>query len=193
MSNAGGMSTVTRYTDMLAGNTVYPGDNSYESIATATGTGSSGVMTFSSIPATYTHLQIRGFTKSTSSGSNWKVQFNGDTGSNYANHYLESNGSTVSAGAELTQTGMNFYAATATSTAASVYAAMVMDILDYTSSNKNKTVRTLSGVDTNGGGNNDFNSGLWYATPAAITSITITLNSGSFDTNSKIALYGIKG
>jgi hypothetical protein len=167
--------------------------NSYESIATATGTGSSGVMTFSSIPATYTHLQIRGFTKSTSGGSNWKVTFNSDTGSNYANHYLESNGLTVSAGAELTQTGMNFYAATATSTAASVYAAMVMDILDYTSSNKNKTVRTLSGVDTNGGGNNDFNSGLWYATPAAITSITITLNSGSFDTNSKIALYGIKG
>lgn len=175
----------------VLGNGVVAGD--YQSISTATGTGSSGVITFSSIPNTFQHLQIRGFTKSTGGGSNWKVQFNSDTGSNYANHYLESNGSAVSAGAEINQTGMNFYAATATSTATSVYAAMVMDILDYTSTNKNKTVRTLSGVDTNGGGNNDVNSGLWFATPAAITSITITLNSGSFTTDSKIALYGIKG
>jgi hypothetical protein len=175
----------------ISGNLWAPG-NSYDSIATATGTGSSGVITFTSIPSTYRHLQIRGFTKSTGGGSNWKVQFNSDTGSNYSNHYLESNGSSVSAGGEINQTGMNFYAATATSTASNVYAAMVMDILDYTSTNKAKTVKTLSGVDTNGGGNNDFNSGLWYATPAAIATITITLNSGSFDTNSKIALYGVK-
>lgn len=165
----------------------------FQSITTATGTGSSGVITFSSIPATFQHLQIRGFTKSSGGGSNWKVQFNSDTGSNYANHYLQTNGSVVSPGGEINQTGMNFYAATATSTAASVYAAVVMDILDYTSTNKAKTVRTFNGVDTNGGGNNDFDSGLWFATPAAITSITITLNSGSFTTDSKIALYGIKG
>lgn len=173
------------------GNTmIFPG--SYESIATATGTGSSGTISFTSIPSTYQHLQIRGFTKSSGGGSNWKVQFNSDTGSNYANHYLETNGSVVSPGAEINQTGMNFYAATATSTAASVYAAVVMDILDYTSTNKAKTVRTLNGVDTNGGGNNDFDSGLWFATPAAVSTITIILNSGFFDTNSKIALYGVK-
>jgi len=175
----------------ISGNLWAPGKD-FDSIATATGTGSSGVITFTSIPSTYRHLHIRGFTKSTGGGSNWKVQFNSDTGSNYSNHYLESNGSAVVAGAELTQTGMNFYATTATSTAASVYGAVIMDILDYTSTNKNKTVRTLNGTDTNGGGNNDFDSGLWYATPAAVSTITITLNSGSFDTNSKISLYGVK-
>jgi len=39
--------------------------SSYESIQSATGTGASGVITFSSIPATYKHLQIRGSNLST--------------------------------------------------------------------------------------------------------------------------------
>lgn len=63
MSNAGGMSTVTRYTDMLAGNSFWnpwSPSTDYDSIATTTvGAGGAASITFSSIPSTYQHLQIR--------------------------------------------------------------------------------------------------------------------------------------
>ena len=47
-----------KYRSMLAGNAAYV-PSSYESIASATGTGSSGTITFSSIPSTYQSLQLR--------------------------------------------------------------------------------------------------------------------------------------
>jgi hypothetical protein len=71
----------------------------------------------------------------------------------------------------------------------------VVDILDYASTSKNKTIRTLSGADINGaGGDLRLSSGLWFATPAAITSITLYANGGSSDfaQYSSFALYGIK-
>jgi len=67
----------------LVGNPVImPG--SYESIASASGTGSSGTITFSSIPSTYTHLQIRGIGRNSYPSTQVNVRFNSDTGSNYA-------------------------------------------------------------------------------------------------------------
>ena len=55
-TNAAGVWTATQ---SQASNSVTPEvASSFESIATATGTGSSGVITFSSIPSTYKHLQI---------------------------------------------------------------------------------------------------------------------------------------
>jgi hypothetical protein len=68
-----------------------------------------------------------------------------------------------------------------------------MDILDYTSANKNKTVRMLSGVDNNGTGSILFTSILWMNSTDAISSIRFTVNTGNFAEFSKFALYGIKG
>jgi hypothetical protein len=77
---------------------------------------------------------------------------------------------------------------------ASVFAGGVIDILDYTSTNKNKTIRTLSGIDNNGDGTVQFGSGLWFATPAAVTSILFNVQSGSanFVTYTQFALYGVR-
>jgi hypothetical protein len=166
--------------------------NSYESIATANGTGSSGVITFSSIPSTYQHLQLRWINKSSGSGSYNFVNFNGDTGSNYANHYLYGDGASALAGADTTQTKINLYGSLVTSTAASVYAAHVVDILDYANTNKYKTLRALGGQDSNGSGVMFLSSGLWQST-AAINSVTITANTANFTSASQFALYGIKG
>ncbi|NBR25500.1 MAG: hypothetical protein EBU08_17335, partial [Micrococcales bacterium] len=71
--------------------------NSYESIATATGTGSSGTITFSSIPSTYKSLQLRFNVRSTTFGSSLSLRYNSDSGSNYAQHTLYANEATITA------------------------------------------------------------------------------------------------
>jgi len=51
---------LVKYNDFLGPNSAYI-PTSYESIASATGTGSSNTITLSSIPSTYKHLQLRIF------------------------------------------------------------------------------------------------------------------------------------
>jgi len=173
---------------LLTGNdAIFAG--SYESIATATGTGSSGTITFSSIPATYTHLQIRCLMKNTSNSTNLYVTFNGDSTSNYSAHYLYTDGQTRSSAA--LNGAYMFLGRYASSTAASVYGANVIDILDYANTNKYKTARGLGGYDTNGGGEILFSSGNWRST-AAITSITLNTDATNWTTATTFALYGIK-
>ena len=169
--------------------------NSYESIATANASGSSNTISFTAIPATYKHLQIRFITRSTRSAtsSNIFIGFNSDTTTgNYYGHMLEGNGSAVSAAAKI-GTSTSFMSATsAASNTSGIFSGGVIDILDYANTNKYKTSRGLSGYDANGSGLLYLASGLWMNT-AAITSIEITDALGNFATNSTFALYGIKG
>lgn len=173
----------------LAGNEADTGV--FESIETAVGTGSSGVVTFNNIPSIYQHLQIRWISKSTSTGSyNW-LQFNGDTSALYANHYIYGDGSSRFAGAEAPNDKINLFGSSVTSSATDVYASHIVDILDYRNTGKFKTVRALGGQDSNGSGVFFLSSGLWRSTNA-ITSITIAANSHNFTTLSQFALYGIR-
>lgn len=175
--------------------------NSYESIATVTvGSGGSSSITFSSIPSTYQHLQVRGIARGSAGGSDrdaLNIMFNSDNASNYLGHFLTGTGATVSAAAITGTNGSNNQIGGSSSyadggTASSIFGAGVIDILDYTNSNKYKTVRTLSGQDQNGGnGRIVFNSGLWQST-SAINSIVLTMSS-NFAQYSSFALYGIKG
>jgi hypothetical protein len=162
----------------------------YESIATVNGNGSATTLTFSSIPSTYVALQIRGIAND-ANGFNIALQFNGDTGSNYAFHRLLGNGSTVSAAGFATQTYANYIGACASAT--SIFSAHIVDIHDYASTTKAKTIRTFTGADANGSGPVSLSSGLWTST-SAITSISL-VNTGpnAFITGSSFALYGIKG
>ena len=173
----------------------------YDSIATATvGSGGTGTITFSSIPSTYSHLQIRliGRTnRSTASIDQMNIRFNSDTGTNYVtNHYVQGNGSAVYAGANTSGTLMTIYRLTADGapTLASSFGTSVIDILDYTNTNKYKTLRALSGQDMNTvSGEVFFVSAAWMSTNA-VTSITITPNTGTlFNEYSQFALYGVKG
>ena len=189
MSNAGGMATVQRYTDMLAGNpaTIL---TSYESIATVTvGAGGSANITFSSIPSTYTHLQVR-YTCQASAAASFVPLFNGDTtnSSDYRSHNLVGNGSSASAASYAFSDLYSVFSNT------SVFTAGVIDILDYASTNKLKTTRALRGVDANGSGNVSFHSIGWNGTNGlnAINQIYIKPDTGNFTQYSHFALYGIK-
>lgn len=168
---------------------------SFESIATATGTGSSNTITFSSISGTYAHLQLRYIARSTTgSAGTGGIQFtaNGDsTSGNYSYHRLTGGGS--SAGA-YGQSGLDYIGQIGSNgNASGLYAVGILDILDYSSSNKTKTFRMMTGSDYNNTlGVIALQTQGWFATPTAITSLTLTSSLGNFDTNSQFALYGIK-
>ena len=57
----------------------------YDAIASTTLSASAASITFSGIPSTYTHLQVR-LQTSASAAANYYYQVNGDTGSNYYWH-----------------------------------------------------------------------------------------------------------
>jgi hypothetical protein len=196
MSNAGGMATVTRYTDMLAGNTTWnpwEPDGAFDALATVTvPSGGLSSISFAGIPNTYKHLQIRCLAKSSLAGptSAMGIQLNSTT-TGYFNHGLFGDG--ASAGA---------YAATSSGNAGSIFMAgvsetnvfgvAIIDILDYASTNKNKTVRLLSGADFNGSGQLRFASGS-IALTSPITSLNLLdINGGTILQNSQFTLYGVK-
>jgi hypothetical protein len=174
-----------------ASNSVTPvTPTSYESIATVTvGSGGAGSITFSSIPSTFTHLELRSLVLQSTSGANMNLQFNGDTtGANYTIHSLYGDGSSVAAFA-ITSRGslqISYWGGTT-----SYGTPSICSILDYANTNKYKTTRTLYGNDNNGSGFIAQPSGLWLST-SAITSMTITPSSGTINQYSHFALYGIK-
>ena len=171
-----------------------PAGGDYESIQTFTLSSSQSSVTFSSIPSTYTHLQIRSISRGDVAGTGrqvTKINFNSDTGSNYASHELYGNGSSAAASALTSSTYAYAGINPASGTLASTFGAAVVDILDYANTNKYKTTRTLDGVDYNGDGVVILTSGLWMNT-AAVSSITLTHATGNFVQYSSFALYGIK-
>jgi hypothetical protein len=165
---------------------------SYESIATVTvGSGGQSTITFSSIPSTYKHLQLRGIGRD-NSGNNVDMTFNSDTGTNYARHRIIGNGTTASSLGTISLASIPLLANDGLPTAANTFGVFVIDILDYTNTNKYTTARVLSGQDSNGSGGVDFTSGLWLNTNA-ISTITLTGGgSAIFQQYSQFALYGIK-
>jgi hypothetical protein len=168
---------------------------SYDALATYTvPSGGVSEITFAGLPTggQYTHLQIR-MTSLLSTQNNIYMQVgNGsvDTGSNYAWHELYGDGSSAAAGAGSTQSFIKVNYQTSTST--SYTSVAVIDILDYSSTSKYKTIRSLCGSDANGSGYIFLRSGLWQSSNA-ISAIKLYGQSGSFNQYTNISVYGVKG
>jgi hypothetical protein len=192
MSNAGGMSTITRYTDMLAGNAVWnpwEPQGSFDALSTVTvPSGGVASITFAAIPNTYKHLQIRGIARTATSTQDFIVyKPNGNNIS--ARHFLAGDGASASAGASTSV--FDFGSIPTSSSTANIFGTYILDILDYTA-NKNKTLRQLNGSDFNGSGNINFVSGLCIDT-TPMNSLTIaTYNSTNFAQFSQFTLYGVR-
>jgi len=172
-------------------------DNYYmEPIATTlVGSGGTSTITFSNIPNTYKHLQIRAIARDANGNNDFstpKMVINSDTSSTYARHYLAGDGTSAIAGSTPT-TGFAYVGAILNNgTTANSFAVMIVDLLDYQNTNKYKTIRNLGGGDTNNIGNVAFTSALWQST-SAITSISLTSSSAAnFSQHSRFSLYGIK-
>lgn len=173
------------------------GGTDYELISTTVLGSLSSSVTFSGLDtsaAAYKHLQIRatvrdnrgGFT-----GSNHYLRLNGDTGNNYAHHQLYGSGSSVGSGAASSQSSIYVGDIPGAGGTLNAFAGEVIDILDFASTSKYKTIRTLSGMAQ------AYNwlllgSGLWMST-SAVTSVTMLSTLGSFEPGSRFSLYGLKG
>jgi len=167
----------------------------YELISTTILESAASSVTFSNLgdySSTYKHLQIRSVGKTTVPGDgaeNLVLRFNGDSGSNYARHFLQTFGSTPSSGAA---TGSTYVQGGILATnAISAFGVNVCDVLDAYSTTKNKTTRVLYGF----AGALFFvglGSGLWLNT-ASLTSMTLSSTLGNLNVGTRISLYGIKG
>lgn len=195
------MASISLKNKSKSGNLTAPGDvdpGAMIPIATSTVSSATATVTFSSIPQNYEHLQIRFLAQSNrasaNSGDYFSVRFNSDSGSNYnLGHQLLGNGSSASSYANGNNgTSLLIERITNYESVANAFTAGITDILDYTNTNKYKTVRSLLGYDTNSAyGQVNFASGLWMST-AAISSISISMVSAQHTQYSTFALYGIK-
>jgi hypothetical protein len=166
----------------------------YESIQTYTLTGNQTTVTFSSIPSTYTHLQLRLMARnSLSQGANYlRLRLNGGTGTSYSRHALLGNGSAASANAVANDTVIGMGEIPAASATSGMFGVAVIDLLDYKDTNKNRTVRGLIGEDRNGSGSVYLASGAYYSTTAVSSLSLFCGDGGDFVQYSSFALYGIK-
>lgn len=174
----------------LAASGVAPG--TYELIATAFGTGSSGTITFTSIPQDYKQLQIRLTAKSDTTEDIIKITMNGITSGVYIRHSMRATGNGVTSLATTpSQTSISLASIMSASTTAKAFGAGVIDILDYASTTKNTTVRGLYGF-TDSTNRVSVGSGLYNQT-TAVSSLTLTAPTGNFTSSSRFSLYGIRG
>lgn len=168
------------------------GGAAYDLIQSSILTSDTASVTFSSIPQTYRHLQIRLVGRATASGTfrNLETVMNSDTGSNYRWHILSGNGTSVVSENYGPSTSLPIGQIPGTSVA-DAWGGAVVDYLDYSSTSKNTTVRTLHGF---AGSSRQIalQSGLWVNT-AAVTQILLRSDSGNWLSGSRFSLYGIKG
>jgi hypothetical protein len=155
--------------------------------------GGGGLKTFTNIPQTFTHLQIRMNNRDlyVSTPSYTYMRFNGDTGDTANNHWLRGDGSSVTSAAN--QINGNYVITVpqpGNNALANVQNATIIDILDYTNTSKFKTARAISGYDLNGSGFVGLYSGMWRNT-AAITSIGIGSAYQEDASTFRADLYGI--
>lgn len=177
--------------------------SSYESIATSTATGGETSLSFTSIPGTYKSLQIRGIGRDTYTAATTTLdlymQFNSDTtAANYVYHTLYGNGASAAATATTSSGGayiQRAIMATGSGPNTTTYGASIIDIIDYASTSKYKTVKNIDGVDFNTSSTNyrfTLGSSLWLST-SAITRIDLKTTGTAFAAGTTYALYGIKG
>jgi hypothetical protein len=170
---------------------------SYDALATYTvPSGGVSSITFAGLPTggQYSHLQIRLIARTANGNNNDLIyyRFNDDSGSNYSWHYLQGDGSNPGTGGATSQSKIYTWSSSASNSAASSFGAEIIDILDYASTSKYKTLKNLGGVDNNGSGNINLTSGLWMNTNP-INSITITNYSATnFSQYTQFSLYGVK-
>lgn len=185
--------------------------SSYEFVATVVATTSNITqITFSSIPSTYRHLEIRYFghtNNNTNTNASAALTFNGDTSSNYTrnadNAYLVPSGGGYREGSASATSVAAIYATlggTYSSDQTNSWNPGVIYIQDYASTNKGKACSIIGGVHYNYVHGNDsldaaivrLDYGFWKNTTSVINRIDIITSGYNFTTNTRFSLYGVK-
>ena len=169
----------------------------YQLISSNTLASSATSVTFSSIPATYTDLEIRCSTRSDQASNIDLVTltFNGSSAGNYSNTSFIGNSSTVTSNRGSGQPYLRNGYTSGNSTTANTFGSTTIYIPNYLSSNA-KPVANFSVGENNSAATAaayvSVYASLWSLT-SAITSITISpINGPNWLTGSSFYLYGVK-
>lgn len=146
---------------------------------------------FNNIPQTYSSLHIRAVSQVSTDDADFSLRFNDDSNTNYTKYQMYGDGTAVAAVGSLSQSGIP--GGVSWNAVANSFGIAIIDIADYSNSNKNTTVKVLTGRDDNSRGTIFLRGGIWLNT-SPVTSITIYASSGAslINTNSSFSLYGIK-
>lgn len=167
----------------------------YQSISQTTLGSNTASVVLSSIPSTYTHLELIIQARSTHSnaGDFVIVRYNGDsTSGNYALSSLWVNGTAASNGNASSLSFTGFNAISGGNNTSNIFGISRYVIPEY----KNTSVQKTGYVYGNGAsGSISYGAitlnGMFWNSTAAISSITLSLNSGTnFVTGSTFSLYG---
>lgn len=164
----------------------------YIPIASTTLSTAQTVVTFSSIPATYTDLVVRLSARRSASGrTDLDIWFNSDT-TNYSRTHLQGNGATATSGTGSGSKLRVVNVVTGATDTADSFNSVELYIPNYLSSTS-KPISADGAHETNS--TTAFRvvaAGLWYLSPAeAITSISFQGAAGDFASGSTFHLYGI--
>ena len=163
--------------------------SAFESIATTTISSATSSIEFTSIPSTYTHLQVRAHMVCSTTNNMYMQLGNGsiDAGSNYSWKQLWGQSTTANSNDGQDQA----FIYTGYVANASYPASLIIDIADYANTNKFKTAKTMCANNNNTAGFAISFSGNWRSS-SAVDRLKITTGSGTFNQYSHFALYGIK-
>ncbi len=173
-------------------------NDAFDWLESTVATGSISSITFSNLNnySAYKHLQIRissrgsGTTGTGNSAIN--IRFNGDTASNYSYHQLRGDGSAVNTEGVASATFVSLEEAQPQGgSTADVWGCVILDILNFNSTTRKKTVRSMHGSYVAADLDLYQTSGFWNNT-AALTSVTLN-PVNSFRIGTRVSLYGIKG
>ena len=166
----------------------------YERIASVTINSATSVVTFSSIPSTYTDLVLTGgWFRVTTNGNNLGMRLNSDTGNNYSANYMEGDGTSVATGGGFGNANYARVAAIAGGFTSSATQSLpiTMQFNDYFNTQIRKTIVTRYGQASAVTG---ISCSVWLST-SAINAIELSAYSpgtGEFGAGSILTLYGIK-
>lgn len=163
-------------------------------VADTTLGGSAASIDITGLPTSYAlmmlFLYLRGDTAST--GVTNQIRFNNDSGSNYSAEYIQGSGSNASSAENLAQSSMDWGVFPAASSPANSFGSGILVIPHYagatnhkacvglTVSRSNTTTQTTT-ARTQGG--------VWFATSAAISRVTLTPSAGNWVSGSRVTIY----
>jgi len=156
-------------------------------------------VTFSSIPQTYEHLQLR-YTLTLAATNNtyqrlWLGDGSADTGTNYAYHVIYGHDSATGVHKGTGESNGIFLGQAPGNHDRAWTGPTIVDILDYVNTNKNTTVLVSNwdgGDSTSTADYLHFASGLWDSTAAVDTILINNRYGNNFLRGSEFTLYGIQ-
>lgn len=158
--------------------------STYTPIATQTLGSTSTIITFSSIPSTYTDLVLVVACLDSGAGRT-RLRLNGDSGTNYSRINLIGNGTSAASYTGTSEAQFDLSVAAGTSSTSPT--AQIISINNYANTTTNKTILSRYNLAS---GATEVMSGLYRST-SAITSVSY-FTQGTMQIGTTATLYGIK-